>query len=132
MQVKYENEVKLLREEASPSLIALSDEKMRSLQEEIVTVLAEKDKELEEVRFASEKALRQDDVVFEKELTVVWNRIEVAYNKVQSPQANEVKLKREVILLYSEITSVDDELKIVQAKYDIEEINFQEKLPCPT
>ena len=65
-----------------PSLITSSDEKSRSLQEVIVTVLAEKDKELEEVRFASEKALWQDDLVLEKELTVVWNMIEVANIKV--------------------------------------------------
>jgi len=97
-------------------LIKLSDEKSRSLQEEIATVLAKKDKDLEEVRFACKKALRQAELVFEKELTVVRNRIEVANNKVQSTQANEVKLKREVILLQSAITSVQEKIAVSNVK----------------
>jgi len=129
MQVKYENEVKLLRDEASSNLIAVSDEKSRVLHDKIASVRMEKDNELEEVRYASKEALRQGQLGFANELSVLQNRIEVANNKVRSTQANhanELKLKGEVIFLQTAITNVDDDLKSVQAKHAIEEKILQD------
>ena len=72
-----------------------------------------KDKELEEVRFASEEALLQVELVFEKELTVVRDRIVITNDKIQSMCAKyacEVKLKREISLLQDAIRSANDDL----------------------
>jgi len=129
MQVKYENEVKLLRYEASSNLIAVSEEKLRVLHQKIASI--QKEKELEEVRYVSKEALRQGELGFANELSVLQNKIEVANNKVRSTyanHANELKLKGEVILLQTAIADVVDKLKSVQAKHAIEENSLQDTI----